>query len=108
MKLVYKMSFGFIVSIILIWITVIFALNTYTLIHEEFSLVEEDVVPGLIMMVEMESRIHEVKARTLDYILYGNVISRNKTEKELLLESMVILENAAVEHTRVCACTYAE
>lgn len=52
MKVITKLAVGFLIVVLLIWATVFISVNTYTVIHQEFELLEEDIVPG----AEMQDR----------------------------------------------------
>jgi len=99
MKVRTKLTIGFSVIVLFMWVIVFVAWNTYTYIHEEFELLKEDVVPGSVAMAEMEGKTQEIKAWTLVYMIRGNVVRKDKPVKEWLQESMGSLEEAAKEHT---------
>ncbi|TET68184.1 MAG: response regulator [Dehalococcoidia bacterium] len=93
-----KLTAGFLIIVLLIWITVFFTGNTYTKISEEFATLEEDVVPGAIEMSEMTEKAQEIKAWTYVYMIRGNVVRKGKPVKEWLQESTESLERLAREH----------
>jgi PAS domain S-box-containing protein len=98
MKVRTKLTIGFLVVVLLIWVTVFFAANTYTNIHEEFEALEEDIIPGAISMSEMVEKAQEIRAWTLVYSLRGNVVIMDKPIKEWLQETTTSLEELAREH----------
>lgn len=99
MKVRTKLTIGFSLVVALIWITVFLAVNTYQNIHEEFTALEEDIVPGAIAMSEMKEKAEEIKAWSLVYIIRGDAVGMDKPVKEWLQESTAELEKLAQEHT---------
>jgi len=71
MKVRAKLSIGFLFLVLLIWVTVFFAQNTYNRIHGEFEAVEEDIVPVVIAMSRMEILANQIAYETVAYINTG-------------------------------------
>ena len=99
MKVRTKLTIGFSLVVVLIWITVFFAVNTYQNIHEEFTALEEDIVPGAIAMSEMKEKAEEIKAWSFVYMIRGDAVRMGKPVKEWLQQNMRSLEKLAQEHT---------
>jgi len=98
MKVSVKLTIGFFVIISLIWVTVFFALNTYTKTYKEIELLKDDIVPGVIAMTDMKEKTHEIKGWLFIYITEGNVLRQGKPVEEWLQECMRSLEETAKEH----------
>jgi len=98
MKVRTKLTIGFSLVVVLIWITVFFAVNTYENIQEEFIALEEDIVPGAIAMSEMKEKAEEIKAWSFVYMIRGDAVRMGKPVKEWLQQNMRSLEKLAQEH----------
>jgi PAS domain S-box-containing protein len=72
MKVVTKLSLGFLFVVMLIWVTVFFAQNTYNRIESEFEMVGDDIVPGVVAVSEMEILSNQIAYELVAYINTGN------------------------------------
>jgi len=72
MKVVTKLSLGFLFVVMLIWVTVFFAQNTYNRIESEFEMVSDDIVPSVVAMSEMEILSNQIAYELVAYINTGN------------------------------------
>ena len=93
MKIRTKVTVVFLFVILLIWVTVLFAQNTYTVIHQEFELLEEDIIPGAIAMSEMENTANEASHEVMDYVVFGE-----EESKQIVLSATKDLEELGLEH----------
>jgi len=98
MRIRTKLIIGFAVVASLIWVTVFFATNTYTMVHDEFQVLKEDTVPGAIALSEMTEKAQEIKAWSFVYMTKGNIVIEGKPVKEWLQETTTSLEQLAREH----------
>ena len=64
MKVRTKLSIGFSVIVLLIWVTVFFATNRYTKMNEELELLTEDVIPYATLLADIEDKAQEIKSLT--------------------------------------------
>ena len=93
MKVRTRLTVGFLIILLLIWVTVFVASNTYTEIHEEFVLLKEDTMPDAIAMIEMEMLANEVAHESMDYIYSGK-----EETKQSILSAIKQLENKGLVH----------
>jgi PAS domain S-box-containing protein len=70
-KVTAKLTVGFLIVVLLIWVTVYFAQNTYNRMQAEFEVVEEDIVPGVVAMAQMETLANQIAYETVAYINTG-------------------------------------
>jgi len=98
MKVGTKLTVGFLVIVLLVWLTVFHVESTFTSIQKQSDLLKEDIVPGAIAMSEMIEKAEEIKSWSFVYILKGNAIKMDKPVKEWLQESTSSLEKLAREH----------
>jgi len=71
MKVAAKLSIGFLLVVLLIWVTVFFAQNTYNRMQGEFAAIEEDIVPDVITVSQMEILANQIAYETVAYINTG-------------------------------------
>ncbi|MCK4829857.1 PAS domain S-box protein, partial [bacterium] len=93
MKVRAKLGLGFLVVVLLIWVTVFFAGNTYSNIDEEFQLLREDIVPDVIAMSEMEMAANKAAHEVMDYVINGD-----EESKQITLSATEYLEKLGLEH----------
>ena len=98
MKVRDKLTAGFLAIIVLMWVSVLFASQTYRSIHTGFEALQVDTIPGALAMAEMSEKLEAVKAWSLVYMTRGDVERRGKTAAEWLQESVQSLETLAKEH----------
>jgi signal transduction histidine kinase len=79
MKTGYKLFLGFFIVIILLWVTVYFANNTYGKIRKEFKSLEEEVIPGVMEMSDMVVLANEIVHSSIIYIYYGEEEAKQET-----------------------------
>ena len=103
MKVRTKLSIGFSVIVLLIWVTVFFATNRYTKMNEELELLTEDVIPYATLLADIEDKAQEIKSLTLFYISEGNITMTDRPVKEWIQERMEVLEELAKEHSEHAA-----
>lgn len=72
MKIGQKLALGFFIAVLCIWVTAFFAINTLINVHKEFVLLKCDIVPGTILMVEMDKKATEIVHLLMQYINFGN------------------------------------
>ena len=72
MKVVAKLSIGFLFVVLLIWVTVFFAQNTYNRMQEEFETVEGEIVPGVVALSEMEILANQIAYEIVTYMNTDN------------------------------------
>lgn len=93
MKVRTRLLIGFLVVFLLILPTCFLALRSYHLIHEEFNVLMDDIVPGAIIMAEMDRLSIEAYLNLTGYLFYG----KEKNAK-LILENLAALEEAGLGH----------
>ncbi len=93
MKLGARFAIGFSIVMLCIWATVFAARSTYTDIHEEFALLEEDIIPGAIAMSEMGILANGIAHSTMDYMYSGE-----EEVKQTILSATGQLKNLGLEH----------
>lgn len=98
MKIKSKLIVGFVIIALLILIIVQIALNSSKNIHETFNELEDDIMPGAIVMGNMDVYAQQIKAMTYSYITKNDGLRFEKSGKECLLESIESLEAATATH----------
>jgi methyl-accepting chemotaxis protein len=93
MKVRTKLTFGFLVIVLILWTTVFIAVNTYSKIHDEFEELEADIIPGEIEMSEMEMLANEAAHELMDYVVFGG-----EEDKQITLSATKDLEMRGLEH----------
>jgi len=89
MKVAAKLSTGFLLVVLLIWVAVFFAQNTYNRMQGEFAAVEEEIIPGVIAMSKMEILANQIAYETVAYINTGR--EENKQAVILAAEQLEAL-----------------
>ncbi len=92
MKVQTKLIVGFSIVVLLIWVITFVANNTFTEIHEEFELLEEDIIPSAIAMSEIEILANEVARESTGYIYSGEEVA-----KQRILSAIKQIENEGLE-----------
>lgn len=93
MKIGTRLIVGFLAVTALIWVTFFFAMNTYTRVNQEFEVLEEDVLPTLISLSNMQTGISEVSHESRAYIYSGE-----EETKQSILSALKQLENQGLTH----------
>ena len=109
MKVQTKLIVGFSIVVLLIWVITFVANNTFTEIHEEFELLEEDIIPSAIAMSEIEILANEVARESTGYIYSGEEVA--KIDSESLMKSFRELsdsEKKRVKKNAVASALFAE
>ena len=71
MKVATKLTIGFLLVVLLIWVTAYFAQNTYNRMQAEFEAVEEEIVPDVVAISGMETLANQIAYQTVAYINTG-------------------------------------
>jgi len=95
MKVVTKLSIGFLFVVLLIWVTVFFAQNTYNKINGEFETVGDDIVPSVTALSEMEIIANQI---AYDIVTYMN--TENEEDKQAVLSAAEQLKAVGQEYMR--------
>jgi len=96
MKVVTKLSLGFIFFVLLIWVTVFFAQNTYNRIEREFETVGDDIVPSVVAMSKME-----IIANQIAYNIVAYLNTSDEEDKQAVLsaaEQLKVVEQEYLEN----------
>jgi PAS domain S-box-containing protein len=93
MKVAAKLTIGFLFVVLLIWVTVYFAQNTYNRMHGDFEALEEDVVPEVVAISGMETLAHQIAYQTVVYINTGR-----EEDKQAVILAAEQLEAAGREY----------
>jgi PAS domain S-box-containing protein len=93
MKVAAKLSIGFLLVVLLIWVTVFFAQNTYTRIQVEFEALEKDVVPEVVAVSQLEILANQIAYETIAYINTGR-----EEDKQAVVLAAEQLEAAGQEY----------
>ena len=93
MKIGTRLIVGFLAITALIWVSFFFAVNTYTRMHEEFDVLEGDVIPEVIVIGKVPKAASRVVHQVMEYIISGE--EEAKEETQLMME---YLEKVGLEH----------
>ncbi len=95
MKVAVKLSTGFLFVVLLIWVTVFFAQNTYNKINGEFETVGDDIVPSVVALSEMEILANQI---AYEIVVYMNTDSEG--DKQAVLSAAEQLKAVGQEYLR--------
>ncbi|MBA7479181.1 Sensor histidine kinase RcsC [subsurface metagenome] len=95
MKVAVKLSAGFLFVVLLIWVTVFFAQNTYNKINEEFETVGDDIIPSVVALSEMEILANQI---AYEIVVYMN--TDNEEDKQAVLSAAEQLKAVGQEYLR--------
>ncbi len=70
MKVRTKLIIGFSAIVVLLWLIVSYAGNNYGNLKQQFTAVEEDIIPNTMDLTEVEKAADEAYRQSMDYILY--------------------------------------
>ncbi len=83
MKVRTKLIVGFSIVVLFIWVTAFIGGNIFIAINEDFELQAEDVISTRIQVSEMEVAILEINHWSMEYMLYGEEINKERTLSKL-------------------------
>ncbi|MBA7517244.1 hypothetical protein ES705_09297 [subsurface metagenome] len=89
---------GFIAIIILICLFIAFIFLDSLAIKNSFSKLQGDIIPGAVAMSHIKSRVVEIRAWTMTYIIRGNRVRQGKLLKDSLKEQWADLQEQTGIH----------
>ena len=95
MKVGRRLTLGFAVVVVCVFAAIALSLTLSGTIREEFSLLEEDIVPGTIAMGDMDGAALYATQELIEYILHGQAENRENIET-----AMRLLNKAGLKHAR--------
>ncbi len=94
MKLRTKLTLGFLAVALVVFGSGFFSLHTYYNISEEFSLLQKDVIPGALSMLETEAAVASLLVKVDEIVSTGDV-----THQERAMEAITRIQKNTAEHT---------
>jgi methyl-accepting chemotaxis protein len=94
MKLRTKITLGFLVVALVTCALGFFSLRTYDNIHEEFSLLKENVIPGAFSMMDTEGAVKTLLVEVDKIVSTGDI-----THREHAMEAIARIRKNTAEHT---------
>jgi PAS domain S-box-containing protein len=70
MKVRVKLIIGFSAIVICLWLIVTYAGNNYGNLKQQFTAVEEDIIPNTMDLTEVEKTAYDAYRQSVDYILF--------------------------------------
>ena len=95
MKISTRMTVGFAVVVGMIIPSALFSLRTYRRIHQEFEVLKEDILPGAVLMMEMETITTETHRHLMEYLMHEATEAQEEEEARSGLKQ---LRSIALEH----------
>ena len=83
---------------------VLIIINGFT-IRADFSNLKGDIIPGAVAMSHLKSRVVEIKAWTMTYIIRGNMVRQGKPLKDALKEQWADLKEQAEIQFKYGSCS---
>jgi len=93
MKVRTKLTAGFSLIVVLVWIVVFLAVNGYWEMREHHDVMEEDIVPTMIAITDMAMVADDIYHEIAGYTRYGTV-----EIKQSALANLEYLEELGLEH----------
>ena len=90
MKVPVKLTIGFLIPVLCIWVITFYSANNFNLVHNKFEFLMEDIVPRTISIVETERACIETTHELMEYVLHGE--EQSEQAIQLLLKQMERLE----------------
>ena len=93
-----RIFWGYIAIVILICLFIGFMIINNLAIRDDFSDLQGDIIHGAVAISNMKSRVVEIRAWTMTYIIRGNRVRQGKPLKEALKEQWADLQEQAEIH----------
>ncbi|MBN2790724.1 MAG: response regulator [Candidatus Delongbacteria bacterium] len=93
MKISQKLSLGFFIAVLSIWIAIYISFGSLRNVHNEYLNIHNDIIPGTLAMSEMDVSTHEAAHMLTDYIN-----SRDKNYLEQVKATVEYIKKQGYEH----------
>lgn len=93
-----RIFWGYIAIVILICLFIVFLIINRLAVRDDFSDLQGDIIPCTVAMSYMKSRVVEIRAWTMTYIIRGNRVRQGKPLKDSLKEQWADLKEQAKIH----------
>jgi len=93
MRIRTRLAIGFLIVVAMILPAALLSLRTYRRIHQEFEGLRDDIIPGVLTMVEMEQAATQAHHRLMEYMVHGK-----EEDTELARSCLEGLKKAGLEH----------